>query len=46
MTDPQLPKGKWYVTDATFIGFRIVRPLTVPSPEDMTKYWISGVEKE
>ena len=46
MTDPQLPKGKWYVTDATFIGFRIVRPLTVPSAEEMTKYWISGVEKE
>ena len=46
MTDPQLPKGKWYHTDATFIGFRVVRPLTVPSSEEMTKYWISGVEKE
>ncbi len=46
MTDPQLPKGKWYVTDAWFIGFRVVRPLTVPSSEEMTKYWISGVEKD
>lgn len=46
MTDPQLPKGKWYHTDAQFIGFRIVRPLTVPSSEEMTKYWISGVEKD
>jgi len=46
MTDPQLPKGKWYHTDATFIGFRIVRPLAVPSAEEMTKYWISGVEKD
>lgn len=46
MTDPQLPKGKWYVTDAWFIGFRVVRPLTVPSAEEMTKYWISGVEKD
>ena len=45
-TDPQLPKGKWYFTDATFIGFRIVRPLAVPSAEEMQKYWISGVEKE
>jgi formylglycine-generating enzyme required for sulfatase activity len=45
-TDPQLPKGKWYFTDAQFIGFRIVRPLAVPSPEEMQKYWISGVEKE
>src|SRR5690606_31598435 len=40
MTDPQLPKGKWYLTDAPFVGFRVVRPLTVPSPEEMTKYWI------
>ena len=46
MTDPQLPKGKWYHTDAQFIGFRIVRPLVVPSAEDLTKYWISGVEKD
>ncbi len=46
MTDPQLPKGKWYFTDAPFVGFRVVRPLQVPSPEEMTKYWISGVEKE
>ena len=45
-TDPQLPKGKWYFTDAQFIGFRIVRPLAVPSPAEMEKYWISGVEKE
>ncbi len=45
-TDPQLPKGKWYFTDAQFIGFRIVRPLAVPSPQEMEKYWISGVEKE
>jgi formylglycine-generating enzyme required for sulfatase activity len=45
-TDPQLPKGKWYFTDAQFIGFRIVRPLAVPSAAEMEKYWISGVEKE
>lgn len=45
-TDPQLPKGKWYFTDAQFIGFRIIRPLAVPSPEEMARYWISGVEKE
>lgn len=46
MTDPQLPKGIWYHTDAQFIGFRVVRPLAVPSAEEMTKYWISGVEKD
>ncbi len=45
-TDPQLPKSVWYHTDAQWLGFRIVRPLKVPPPETMTKYWNSGVEKD
>jgi len=44
--DPQLPKSIWYHTDAQFLGFRIVRPLKVPSPEELSKYWNNGVEKE
>jgi len=44
--DPQLPKSVWYHTDAQFLGFRIVRPLEVPSAEEMQKYWNSGVEKD
>jgi formylglycine-generating enzyme required for sulfatase activity len=44
--DPQLPKSIWFLTDAHFVGFRIIRPLKVPSAEDMYKYWHSGVEKE
>ena len=44
--DPQLPKSIWYLTDAQFLGFRIVRPLTVPSKEDMFRFWNSGQEKE
>lgn len=46
MQDPQLPKSIWYHTDAQFLGFRIVRPLKVPTAEEMNKYWHSGVEKE
>jgi len=46
MQDPQLPKSIWYLTDAQFVGFRIVRPLKVPSPNEMKNYWNSGVEKE
>lgn len=46
MTDPQLPKGKWWHTDAAFVGFRVVRPLKVPTAEEMARYWISGVEKD
>ena len=25
--DPQLPKSRWFHTDALFVGFRVVRPL-------------------
>ncbi|MDB6029661.1 MAG: hypothetical protein JWM68_5884 [Verrucomicrobiales bacterium] len=44
--DPQLPKSIWFLTDAQFLGFRVVRPLKVPSPEEMKNYWNSGVENE
>jgi formylglycine-generating enzyme required for sulfatase activity len=44
--DPQLPKSVWYHTDATFLGFRLVRPLKVPGPDDLSKYWTSGVQKD
>jgi formylglycine-generating enzyme required for sulfatase activity len=46
MQDPQLPKSIWYLTDAQIVGFRLVRPLEVPPPEDLLKYWTSGVEKD
>ena len=46
VTDPQLPKSIWYLSDATFVGFRIVRPLNVPPPEELAKYWIGGVERD
>jgi len=42
--DPQLPKSIWWLTDATFLGIRIVRPLEVPSQEQMEAYWNNGVE--
>jgi formylglycine-generating enzyme required for sulfatase activity len=44
--DPQLPKSIWYHSDAQFVGFRIIRPLKVPPPEVLVKYWTSGVEKD
>jgi formylglycine-generating enzyme required for sulfatase activity len=46
MQDPQLPKSIWYLTDAQFLGFRVVRPLRIPPPEEMEKYWHNGVERE
>ncbi len=44
--DPQLPKSIWYHTDAQWLGFRVVRPLKVPSATEMQAYWNSGVEKD
>jgi formylglycine-generating enzyme required for sulfatase activity len=44
--DPQLPKSIWFLTDAQFIGFRIVRPLKIPSADEMQRYWNNGVERE
>lgn len=46
MTDPQLPKSIWYLSDAQWVGFRVVRPLHVPPPEQMQKYWSSGTERD
>jgi formylglycine-generating enzyme required for sulfatase activity len=42
--DPQLPKSIWYHTDAQWLGFRLVRPLKVPSVDEMYDYWNNGVE--
>lgn len=37
--DPQVPQSIWYFTDARQVGFRIVRPLTVPSEEEQAVKW-------
>jgi formylglycine-generating enzyme required for sulfatase activity len=34
MQDPQIPQSIWYLTDATFVGFRVVRPLRMPTEEE------------
>ena len=38
MQDPQIPQSIWYMTDAQFCGFRVVRPLVVPSAEEAKKF--------
>ena len=37
--DPQIPKSKWWLTDAAFAGFRIVRPLKQPSQDEIEKFF-------
>jgi formylglycine-generating enzyme required for sulfatase activity len=36
--DPQLPQSKWYLTDAQFLGFRVVRPLTPPTQDQIKQF--------
>ena len=38
MQDPQIPQSIWYHTDATFVGFRVVRPLRVPTEKECALY--------
>ena len=44
--DPQLPKSIWYHTDATWVGFRIVRPLEIPPASVMHWQWNSATGLE
>ena len=41
--DPQVPKSVWYHTDATWVGFRIVRA-NPPALKDLGKYWPTDEE--
>lgn len=38
MQDPQIPQSIWYLTDATFVGFRVVRPLELPTEAQSKMY--------
>jgi formylglycine-generating enzyme required for sulfatase activity len=42
--DPQLPKSLWYHTSAQFLGMRLVRPLRIPSAEEMHDAWNLGTK--
>lgn len=44
--DPSLPRSAWHMVDADFVGFRIVRPLRVPSADEMHDSWNNGVQLE
>ena len=37
--DPQIPRSKWWHTDAQFVGFRVVRPYKTPTIEEQNDYW-------
>jgi formylglycine-generating enzyme required for sulfatase activity len=37
--DPQVPKSRWWLTDAMFAGFRIVRPAKQPTREEAEAFY-------
>jgi formylglycine-generating enzyme required for sulfatase activity len=42
--DPQMPKSLWWLTNAPFVGFRLVRPKNKPSKNEMEEYWIKAMQ--
>lgn len=44
--DPQLPKSRWWNTDSPFLGFRLVRPIEPPSPEEQEAFWLLNLGEE
>lgn len=40
--DAQLPKSLWHLTDAHWLGFRLVRSREIPSADEMMQIWNSG----
>ena len=46
LQDPNLPKSIWYHTDALGLGFRLIRPLKIPTAEEMHAYWNNGVAED
>ena len=37
--DPQIPKSKWWLTDAASVGFRVVSPLKQPTADEAEAYY-------
>ncbi|QIP11985.1 formylglycine-generating enzyme family protein [Spirosoma aureum] len=37
--DPQSPKSDWWLTSASFVGFRFVRPAKTPTEEEIKAYY-------
>jgi formylglycine-generating enzyme required for sulfatase activity len=43
--DPQVPKSKWWLTDAMSVGFRVVKPLKQPTAEEAAAYYALFLSK-
>ena len=41
--DPQIPKSKWWLTDGSFIGFRLVSPVNEPSSAEIKAFFEKAI---
>lgn len=37
--DPQIPKSRWWIADAPFTGFRVLRPATQPGAGEISRFF-------
>lgn len=42
--DPQIPKSRWWFTNAPNVGFRVIRPKETPTKEEMEAYWLAAID--
>jgi len=43
--DPQIPKSFWWLTNASFIGFRLVSPAKAPTEQELKKFWATVLDE-
>ena len=43
--DPQIPKSRWWLTDAAAVGFRLVSPLKQPTTEEAEAFYTKYLNK-
>ena len=43
--DPQIPKSKWWLTEAKNVGFRIIQPVKQPTTEEAKQFFINYLGK-
>ena len=41
--DPQIPKSIWWNVDSPFVGFRLVRPVQQPTPEEAAEFFVRAI---
>jgi hypothetical protein len=43
--DPQIPKSKWWLTEAKNVGFRLMRPIEQPSEAIINQFFLNYIGK-